>query len=49
MNLPTYYTALFNGITDALEAMERQNYGHAKEILIKAQQNAEDNVLEEDE
>ena len=49
MKLPAYYTVLFNGITDAIEAINRQNYGLAKEILIKAQQDAEEKALEEDE
>ena len=31
-----YYT-LFNAVTDALEAMEQQNYGQARELLIAAQ------------
>ena len=33
---------LFNAITDALEKIEGQNYGDAKELLIAAQQKAED-------
>lgn len=33
---------LWNGITYALEMMEKQNYGIAKELLIKAQQDAEE-------
>ena len=32
------YLLLFNAITDALEQMEKQNYGSAKETLITAQQ-----------
>ena len=36
------YTSLFNAITDALEQMEKQNYGTAKETLIAAQQQAEE-------
>lgn len=31
------YTTLFNAITDALRAMEKQNYGDAREILQRAQ------------
>ena len=49
MNLPSYYIGLFNAVTDALEAIEQQNFGLAKEILIKAQQDAEDKVLDEEE
>lgn len=40
--LPKYYTLLFNGVTEALEALTLQNLGQAKEILIKAQQAAEE-------
>ena len=36
------YTTLFNAITDALEQMESQNFGTAKETLITAQQEAEE-------
>ena len=36
------YTTLFNAITDALEKIEGQNYGDAKELLIAAQQKTED-------
>ena len=36
------YLLLFNTITDALEQMEQQNYGSAKETLIAAQQQAEE-------
>jgi len=36
------YTTLFNAITDALEQMEKLNYGSAKDLLITAQQQAEE-------
>ena len=36
------YLLLFNAITDALEQMEQQNYGTAKDLLITAQQKAEE-------
>ena len=36
------YTTLFNAVTDALEKMEVQNYGDAKELLISAQQKTEE-------
>ena len=39
------YTLLFNAITDALIQMEKQNYGAAKEILVSAQQGAEELYL----
>ena len=36
------YTMLFNAVTDALTQMEAQNYGDAKDLLIAAQQKAEE-------
>ena len=36
------YTTLFNAVTDALEKIETQNYDDAKDLLIAAQQQAED-------
>ena len=42
MNYEKLYHLLFNSITDALEQMEQQNYGTAKETLITAQQEAEE-------
>ena len=46
-NFPKYYTRLFNGITDALEALQKQNYIEAQDILMKAQQDAEEMYLED--
>ena len=40
------YHLLFNAITDALEAMEKLNFGEAKALLIAAQQNAEEGYLQ---
>ncbi len=43
--MPDYekmYHLLFNAITDALEQLEQQNYGSAKDLLIAAQQQAEE-------
>ena len=34
------YHLLFNAITDALEQMNAQNFGSAKETLVSAQQKA---------
>ena len=42
MDFQKMYTTLFNAITDALEQLDAQNYGEAKETLISAQQKAED-------
>ena len=35
-NFPRYYTRLFNGITDALGALQEKNYIKAQDILIRA-------------
>lgn len=45
-NFPKYYTRLFNGVTDAIEALREQNYIKAQDILIRAQQDAEEIYLE---
>ena len=42
MNYEKLYHLLFNAITDALEQMEKQNFGTAKDVLIAAQQQAEE-------
>lgn len=46
-NFPKYYTRLLNGITDALEALQKQNYTQAQKILIYAQQDAEEMYRED--
>ena len=43
------YFGLFNAITDALEEMEKLNFGAAKEILKQAQIDAEEAYLEQGE
>ena len=43
------YRIIFNGITDALDAFEREGYQRAKEVLVKAQQAAEDYYVENGE
>jgi hypothetical protein len=35
-NFPKYYAHLFNSITDAIDALQRQNYIEAQDILIRA-------------
>lgn len=43
--MPDYqkmYTTLFNAMTDAIENIEKLNYGTAKELLIQAQQKTEE-------
>lgn len=43
------YYHLFNSITDALCAMEAQHYAMARDILIRAQQMAEDRYINAEE
>ena len=43
------YTTLFNAMTDANESLKRQNYADAMEILIQAQQTAEEIYVNEEE
>lgn len=45
MDYQPLYHKLFNACTDALDALEHQNFGQAKERLISAQQEAEDTYL----
>ncbi len=40
------YRVLFNGVLDAIEELEHQNYGYAKLSLIKMLQVAEDICLD---
>ena len=35
-DFPKYYTRLFNGITDAIEALQKQKYEQAQLILTRA-------------
>ena len=49
MDAEKRYRLLFNRITDAISELDALNIGRAKEILIRAQQDAEDAYLEEDE
>ena len=42
MDYEKLYHLLFNAITDALKQMESQNYGDAEELLVAAQQKAEE-------
>ncbi len=46
-DFPKYYTRLFNGITDAIEALQKQKYEQAQLILIRAQQDAEEMYLDD--
>ena len=46
MNYEKMYHLLFNAITDALEQMEKQNLGSAKDLLTTAQQKTEKIYME---
>jgi len=39
------YTLLFNACTDAVTALDQLNFGAAKSILIRAQQEAEEQYI----
>ena len=48
--MPDYqamYLHLFNAVTDAIESIEQQNFGMAKEQLIHAQQETEEIYISE--
>lgn len=45
-SIPRYYSIVFNAATDALAALENQNFGLARELLIRGQQQAEEAFLE---
>ena len=49
MDYQPMYTLLFNAVTDALWELETQNYGMAKDLLIKAQIQAEAAYLEQED
>ncbi|MBQ6809062.1 MAG: hypothetical protein IJP07_07910 [Firmicutes bacterium] len=49
--MPNYrklYFYLFNAMTDALNEIEACNYGRAKNLLLRAQILAEENVIDAD-
>ena len=43
------YLQLFNAATNSIEALTAQNFGQAKEILMKAQQDTEEYYIEHGE
>ena len=49
MDFEKLYFTLFNAITDALEDLEKQNYGIARERLITAQQQTEELYISNEE
>ena len=48
MNYQKAYYLLFNAITDALNDMEQQNFGQARQGLIAAQQRSEEIFLNDE-
>ena len=49
MELPKYYTSLFDAVTVAIIEMDKQNYGNAKKILLEAQIKSEAYYIDDDE
>lgn len=43
------YFLLFNSMTDAVKALDALNIGQAKDLLVRAQQAAEELFLEQEE
>ena len=48
-SLPRYNTILFNAVTDAIQALDRQDFGQARALLVQGQQQAEDAYIAEAE
>lgn len=46
---PAYYTVLCAGVANAIDALEQQNYGTAKELLIAGMRDAEELILSQEE
>lgn len=49
MDYRVLYLHLFNSVTDAIEALEAQNYGAAEAILKQAQQKTKEMYVEAEE
>ena len=49
MNYQPMYFALFNAITDALDALEENDVLQARELLILAQQRGEELYMQQEE
>ena len=47
--IPEYYSILFHAVEQAVCALESQNYGAAKQLLIDGEQAAEEAFLAESE
>ena len=48
-DIPEYYAILFRAVEQAIHALERQNYGMAKQLLIDGEQAAEEAFVSENE
>ncbi len=48
-DIPEYCTILFRAVEQAIKALEMQNYGSAKQILIDGERSAEEAFLAKDE
>ena len=48
MDYKKLYFHLFNTVTDAIAAIEQQNYGQAAALLIAAQQETEEMYMDEE-
>ena len=46
--LPNYYTILFNAVTDAIDALDRQDFGQARALLVRGQQQAENACISQE-
>ena len=47
--IPEYYTILFHAAERAIRALEQQNYGLAKQLLIDGERAAEEAFVAKDE
>ena len=47
--IPEYYVILFRAVEQAIHALELQNYGMAKQILVDGEQAAEEAFVAKDE
>ena len=43
--IPEHYAILFRAVEQAIEALEMQNYGMAKQLLIDGEQAAEESFI----
>ena len=48
-NLPKCYTVLFNTLTEVIEAIDRMDFGTARALFIRGQQEAEEAYASEEE